>query len=49
MVTTVGAIMTHHEYQFVAEALCNMTVDEGRQETKITTVYNIQNTRLRPV
>lgn len=49
MVTTVGAIMTHHEYQFVAEALYNMTVDEGRQETKINTFYSIHNTRLRPV
>lgn len=49
MVTTVAAIMTHHEYQFAAEALYNMIVDEGRQGTDINTSYSIQKTRLRPV
>ncbi|KAL6722205.1 hypothetical protein ACLMJK_001312 [Lecanora helva] len=49
MVTTVAAIMIHHEYQFAADALCNMIVDDENQDHSGGKSYNIRKTRLKPV
>ena len=48
MVATVAAIMTHHGYQFAAQALCYMIMSSKTQGDKIDPSYSIKKTRLMP-
>lgn len=53
IVTTMAAVMIHHEYQYVTDALCNMILDGGRgggrEDGNVDRSYSIQKARLKPV
>lgn len=49
MVSTVAAIMTHHDYEYTVDALCEMIADRGRREAGVNYSYSIHRIRLKPV